>query len=175
MTFTTNIYFHPTFKALQKTHLFVLYLLVFILFGAVFYLGQAKDVRLTGNLLSEAGNETFLRQQEEYQPSWRIFQLPETLDFAGEPVPLDLPDIQERFEREIYVNAYWQSNTVLLMKRGGKFLPTIESILAKYGISDYFKYVALIELVLLNDVTPARVSVFRLYWACHAPVTSLYG
>jgi len=140
---------------LQKTHLTVLYLLILILFGAVYYLSQDKDFSTAGNPFSAAGNETFLRKQEGYQPAWKIFQLPEKLDFAGEPVPLDLPDIRERFEREIYVNAYWQSNTVLLMKRGGKFLPTIESILAKNGIPDDFKYVALIESGLMNAVSPA--------------------
>jgi membrane-bound lytic murein transglycosylase D len=140
---------------LQKIHLTVLYLLILVLFGAVFYLSRDKNFSTAGNPLSAAGNETFLRKHEGYQGAWKIFELPEKLDFAGEPVPLDLPDIRERFEREIYVNAYWQSNTVLLMKRGGKFLPAIESILAKNGIPDDFKYVALIESGLMNAVSPA--------------------
>ena len=140
---------------MQKTHLSVLYLLIFILFGAVYHLSQVEDFSTVSSPLSAGRNETFLRKQEGYQPTWKIFQLPEKLDFAEEPVPLDLPDIRERFEREIYVNAYWQSNTVLLMKRGGKFLPTIESILAKNGIPDDFKYVALIESGLMNAVSPA--------------------
>src|SRR5690554_674229 len=85
----------------------------------------------------------------------KIFELPESLNFAGEPVPLDQPDILERFEREIYVNAYWHSNMVLLMKRAGKFLPTIEKILSQNGIPDDFKYVSLIESGLMNVVSPA--------------------
>lgn len=85
----------------------------------------------------------------------KLFEIPESLDFAGEPVPLDQPDVLERFEREIYVNAYWHSNTVLLMKRAGKFLPTIEKILSQNGIPDDFKYVALIESGLMNVVSPA--------------------
>lgn len=89
-------------------------------------------------------------------PAWvKIFQLPEDLNFAGEPVPLDIPDVLERFEREIYVNAYWHSNTVMLMKRAGKFFPTIEEILAQNGIPDDFKYVALIESGLMNVTSPA--------------------
>ncbi|HLU89555.1 MAG TPA: lytic transglycosylase domain-containing protein, partial [Cyclobacteriaceae bacterium] len=89
-------------------------------------------------------------------PAWvKIFQLPEDLNFAGEPVPLDIPDVLERLEREIYVNAYWHSNTVMLMKRAGKFFPTIEEILAQNGIPDDFKYVALIESGLMNVTSPA--------------------
>lgn len=89
-------------------------------------------------------------------PAWvKIFQLPEDLNFAGEPVPLDIPDVLERFEREIYVNAYWHSNTVMLMKRAGKFFPTIEEILAQNGIPEDFKYVALIESGLMNVTSPA--------------------
>ncbi|WP_194774960.1 lytic transglycosylase domain-containing protein [Pararhodonellum marinum] len=84
-----------------------------------------------------------------------LFEVPNKIDFAGEKVPLDIPDVFERFEREIYVNAYWQSNMILLMKRAGKYLPTIESILAKHGIPDDFKYVAIAESGLMNVSSPA--------------------
>ena len=36
--------------------------------------------------------------------------LPESMDFAGERVPLENPDIRERLDRELLVNTYWQSN-----------------------------------------------------------------
>lgn len=44
---------------------------------------------------------------------------------------------------------------LLLMKRSGKYLPTIESILAKNGIPDDFKYLAMIESGLMNVSSPA--------------------
>jgi membrane-bound lytic murein transglycosylase D len=43
--------------------------------------------------------------------------LPKSLDFAGESVPLHQPDIKERVDREFLVNTYWQSNGILLIKR----------------------------------------------------------
>src|SRR5690554_4491280 len=98
---------------------------------------------------------TFLNPAEGGQPLIKMFELPENPNFAGEPVPLKNPDILERFEREIYVNAYWHSNTIMLMKRAGKFLPIIEPILAKNGIPDDFKYLAMIESGLMNVVSPA--------------------
>ena len=61
--------------------------------------------------------------------------IPEKLDFAGEPVPLNNPDIRERFDRELLVNTYWQSNGLLLFKRANKYFPQIEPLLKKYVFS----------------------------------------
>lgn len=82
-------------------------------------------------------------------------QIPENLEFAGEPLPLDNPDIYERMDRELLVNTYWQSNGLLMFKRAHKYFPVIEPILKKNGIPDDFKYLAVIESGLLNVVSPA--------------------
>ena len=86
--------------------------------------------------------------------------LPETLDFAGEPVPLDNPDIRERLDRELLVNTYWQSNGLLLIKRAAKYFPIIEPILEEEGLPDDFKYLAIIESGLTQAVSPARATGF---------------
>nr|WP_262918388.1 lytic transglycosylase domain-containing protein [Belliella filtrata] len=85
----------------------------------------------------------------------KLFDLPESISFADEPVPLELEDVKERLEREIYVNAYWQSNMILLIKRAGKYIPTIEKILAENGIPADFKYLAMAESGLMNVTSPA--------------------
>lgn len=82
-------------------------------------------------------------------------QVPENLDFAGESLPLNNPDILERMDRELLVNTYWQSNGLLMFKRSKKYFPVIEPILAKYGVPDDFKYLAVIESGLTNAVSPA--------------------
>jgi hypothetical protein len=82
-------------------------------------------------------------------------QVPENLDFAGEALPLDNPDILERMDRELLVNTYWQSNGLLMFKRAHKYFPIIEPILKKNGIPDDFKYLAVIESGLMNVVSPA--------------------
>lgn len=82
-------------------------------------------------------------------------QVPDDLNFAGEPVPLNNPDILERMDRELLVNTYWQSNGLLMFKRAKKYFPIIEPILAKYNIPDDFKYLAVIESGLTNAVSPA--------------------
>lgn len=87
-------------------------------------------------------------------------QLPKQLDFAGESVPLHLPDIRERVDREFLVNTYWQSNGILLIKRAQKYFPIIEPILKKNGVPDDFKYLAVIESGLQNVTSPAGAKGF---------------
>ncbi|WP_027138742.1 lytic transglycosylase domain-containing protein [Gaetbulibacter saemankumensis] len=82
-------------------------------------------------------------------------QIPDNLNFSGEPLPLNNPDILERMDRELLVNTYWQSNGLLMFKRAKKYFPIIEPILAKYGVPDDFKYLAVIESGLTNAVSPA--------------------
>jgi len=82
-------------------------------------------------------------------------QVPDELDFAGEPLPLNNPDILERMDRELLVNTYWQSNGLLLFKRASKYFPVIEPILKEHGIPNDFKYLAVIESGLTNAVSPA--------------------
>ncbi len=71
--------------------------------------------------------------------------LPEKMDFAGENVPLNNPDIRERMDRELLVNTYWQSNGLLIFKRANKYFPLIEPLLKKHGLPDDFKYLAVAE------------------------------
>lgn len=82
-------------------------------------------------------------------------QIPEQLEFAGEAVPLNDPDVYERMDRELLVNTYWQSNGLLMFKRAQKYFPIIEPILKKNGVPDDFKYLAVIESGLSNAVSPA--------------------
>ncbi|MCL5129527.1 MULTISPECIES: lytic transglycosylase domain-containing protein [unclassified Algibacter] len=87
-------------------------------------------------------------------------QVPEKLDFAGEAMPLENPDILERMDRELLVNTYWQSNGLLMFKRSKKYFPIIEPILSKYGVPNDFKYLAVIESGLTNAVSPAGAKGF---------------
>ncbi len=81
--------------------------------------------------------------------------LPEQVSFMGEAVPMQDPEIRERYDREILVNTYWQSQTLLFHKRAARYFPVIEPILKKNGIPEDFKYLAVIESGLTNVVSPA--------------------
>ncbi len=84
--------------------------------------------------------------------------MPEHLEFAGEPVPMNDPDIRERFDRELLVNTYWQSNGLLLFKRANRYFPLIEPLLKKYGLPDDFKYLAVAESGLEYTSSPVGAS-----------------
>ena len=94
----------------------------------------------------------------EYKIS--AIDIPEDLNFAGEKVPQEDPEIMERVDREFLVNTYWQSNALLLMKRSHKYFPIIEPILAKNNVPDDFKYLAVAESGLQNIVSPAGATGF---------------
>lgn len=103
---------------------------------------------------------------EEYQSALsdhnKVFSIlvPEKLSFADEKVPLDMFYVQEALEYEMTVNTYWQSSTLLLIKRANRWFPVIEPILKKNGIPDDFKYLAVAESGLKNVVSPAGATGF---------------
>ena len=83
------------------------------------------------------------------------YYFPTAVDFAGENTPLNIADVNERFERELLVNANLHASTILILKRANRAFPIIEPILKKNEIPDDFKYLAVIESALLNAVSSA--------------------
>jgi len=95
--------------------------------------------------------------QRAFQENYRIFSpvIPDSMDFCGERVPLEIYHVYERMDRELLVNVYWQSNIMLLIKRANRFFPIIEPILAAQGVPDDMKYLALAESGFTHAVSPA--------------------
>ncbi|WP_205727883.1 lytic transglycosylase domain-containing protein [Flammeovirga pectinis] len=71
--------------------------------------------------------------------------MPEHFQFCGEQVPLDDADVYERFDRELYVNSYWHSHTILVFKRAQRWMPVIEKIMKEQQVPNDFKYLCIIE------------------------------
>ncbi|TXE20014.1 lytic transglycosylase domain-containing protein [Psychroserpens burtonensis] len=105
----------------------------------------------------KAGSDNDVVETTRMINDYNVYALsvPDNLNFAGEAMPLQDPDILERMDRELLVNTYWQSNGLLMFKRAEKYFPIIEPILKKNGIPDDFKYLAVIESGLTNAVSPA--------------------
>jgi len=80
-------------------------------------------------------------------------------DFAGEILP-DNFDVKERLDRELSVNAYWQSSTLLNIKTANRYFPMIERVLAEHGIPQDFKYLAVAESNLRNVSSSANAKGF---------------
>ena len=85
---------------------------------------------------------------------------PQSISFAGESVPLDKHYVLERLDRELLVNMFWHSNSILVLKRAAKYFPIIEPILEENGIPDDFKYLAVIESGLTHVTSPAGAKGF---------------
>ena len=113
---------------------------------------------LTINAIQTTRIEVVKNTAENYKI--KALKLPDNLNLAGERVPLELPDIKERMDRELLVNTYWQSNGLLMLKRAHKYFPILEPLLKKYGIPDDFKYLAVAESGLMNNSSPAGASGF---------------
>ena len=135
---------------MNKKNTLILSFLTLLILGIV-------SMSNTGIYSSE--NEFYKTFKEKYN----IYALPKPakdLFFCNERVPLENPDIWERYDKELLKNAYWQSSTLLLQKRAAKYFPIIEEILAKNNVPDDFKYLALIESGLENVTSPAGAKGF---------------
>jgi len=128
------------------------FILLFCLYGVFLLIAQQQVV----------SEDNWPNTIEDFNDSHWVttHPIPTEMSFADEPVPLHNPDIQERMDREILVNAYWQSNAFLLMKRTHKFGPLIDSILAAESVPLDFKYLAVIESGLQNASSPAGAKGF---------------
>lgn len=108
-------------------------------------------------VFAKQGDSDDTGQKEDFKDNYSIYSLPlpEKLAFAGEEVPLSDPQVRESFDRELLVNTYWQSQTLLFIKRSTRHFPLIEEVLRENGIPEDFKYLPLIESGLQPIVSPA--------------------
>lgn len=83
------------------------------------------------------------------------FDLDKEFVFAGEAIPADNFDAMERLDRELLVNTYQHSATLLNLKQACRYFPVIEPILAKNGVPDDFKYLCVAESNLRMATSPA--------------------
>jgi len=135
----------------------ILFLGILVVIGSLIFAVRPDSTKIT-----VAKNSAKDSTRSNVPSAYRIspVAIPKNLRFAGEVVPQNDPEIRERIDREFLVNTFWQSNALLLMKRANKYFPIIEPILAKHGIPDDFKYLAVAESGLTNVVSPAGATGF---------------
>ena len=96
-------------------------------------------------------------------------EIPNNVHIAGESVPLESFGVREQLDREMVVNTYHHSSTMLYLKRASRWFPVIEPILIEKGIPDDFKYLAIIESGLSQVVSPAGAAGFWQFMKGTAP------
>lgn len=134
----------------------------------------AAGVRLLIFSSSVLPDERDDEYREFVKRNYKIFSLaiPDSLSFAGEPVPINDIDIRERMDREMVINTYWHSQTLFFIKRANRWFPLIEKILKEEGVPDDFKYIAMIESGFENVISPAGATG---YWQFMKPAAARYG
>lgn len=100
------------------------------------------------------------------------FKIDGELTFAGERVPIEDPDVQERLDRELEVNVFRHAGTILNMKLANRFFPEIEKILIEEGVPTDFKYMPLIESDLRDAYSPLGAGGF---WQFVPATAKQYG
>ena len=107
---------------------------------------EAPSKTETNNVLSAKG----------YRPP----AAPDKLTFAGEPVPLHMPDVAERLDKELLMNTYSHYRTLLGLKRMQRHVPEIKRLLVENDIPEDFIYLALAESLFGEVTSPAGAAGF---------------
>ena len=105
-----------------------------------------------GVLMVLAGGGVLAAAEEGVPRLEESIRLSKDLDFCGEPVPLDDPDVRERMEKELLLSLWDRDQAILWLKRSTRYLPYIEKMLSGAGLPDDLKYVALAESALRPHV-----------------------
>lgn len=109
-------------------------------------------VILIGLFISSFDQDLIHQKLDKYYFS--SVEIPDTLFFADERIPLEYFDVNESLDRELLVNAFFHSQTLRLIKLAPRYFSVIEPILKEKGIPDDFKYLAVAE----SNLDPKAVS-----------------
>lgn len=111
---------------------------------------------------------------EKFPQGYKIISpiVPDELSFSGERVPLENFEVYERIDRELIVNTYFHSATILSIKRANRWFPIIEPILRRYNVPDDFKYLMVAESGISNAISPAGATG---YWQFMEAAALKYG
>ncbi len=77
--------------------------------------------------------------------SYLLPNLPSKLDFAGEAVPLEKPDVHERLLREMLINTNLHAGNTWILLQTSRWFPLIVPILKEEGVPEDFKYLCVAE------------------------------
>jgi len=112
--------------------------------------------------------------KQKFNDHYKVFaiNIPESVEFAGEKVPINDFDVRERLDRELLINTYWQSQTLLMIKRSNRWMKIIEPILKKNQIPEDFKFLALVESGFTHNVSSKGAAGF---WQFMPSTAQAYG
>lgn len=98
--------------------------------------------------------------------------VPDTLSFAGEPVPLQYEDVYRSLERELVSMTYWHGSMIMSMQLASRYETYVKGLLEKNGVPVDFFYICLAESGLRPVVSPAGAAG---YWQFLKGTAKQYG
>ncbi len=85
-----------------------------------------------------------------FPPLIPIIRISEPLDFCGESVDLDKPGNLERLEKSLLMMLWNRPQTILWLKRSGRYMGLIEDMLKKENMPEDLKFIVIVE----SDIRP---------------------
>ncbi|MBX7152496.1 transglycosylase SLT domain-containing protein [bacterium] len=79
------------------------------------------------------------------------FQLPDSMEFCGERIPIEVSDVRERLEDAYYLVLSTDFRIMQMLKRSQRYFPVFEKILKEMDVPDDLKFLACAESSLRID------------------------
>lgn len=118
-----------------------LFLFVFLIFIG------CNDTREVNSQVNENSDQLFT--------TWiSSVKLPDKLELFGEKIPLDVPEVRERAEREFYVNLQTPGQVILYLKRAGKYFELFDKVIRENNMPEDLKFLSVAESALYMSRSP---------------------
>jgi hypothetical protein len=138
--------------------------------------GALAGAAVLGTLAFEPSNPNNdlleVKAEGRLQYKWYAPELPKSMAFSGESVPLDRWEVRERLDREILSNYYAHGGLLYILKLTTRYFPQIERKLKANGIPDDFKYLCVAESSLQHLTSSAGAQSF---WQFLGATATQYG
>jgi hypothetical protein len=116
-----------------------------LFFSAGIIAGATIVAGIASRKIDPAATNVEVSRDGRPQYKWFAPEMPATLEFAAEKVPLEKWEVKERLERELLSNFYLHGAQLYILKLSGRYMPAIEERLKANGVPDDFKYVCVAE------------------------------
>ncbi len=129
---------------------------------------------LTGKL-AETDSLTRANRDEfrNYRKNLTAIQIPDSVYFCGQRIPLERQDVRQRFEKQIYFFIDDQAQLVMYKQRSNVFFPVIEGLLSDSLMPTDLKYVAVIESALKPNARSRSKA--QGFWQFISSTAKVYG
>ncbi len=130
--------------------IFALVCLLAVSYGCASF--QTETPKTTESASSSEKQVHQVRSISNFPIQAPYFPAPSNIDLCGEPVPLHIQEVYERFDKEFTLIVYNHAQVYLWLKRMERWFPMIEERLRQMNLPDDLKWVAIVESDLVSNV-----------------------